>query len=174
MPAMEIRDRTVEDLKACAAIARIVRDRDGYPPRLPHDLVGFVTVPAACSAWVAVDAGVVVGQVVLNPTSSPPVMAVAAAATGAPPGGLVVVARLLVAPEARRRGVGRRLLLAATEGAHRLGRRPVLDVATHYAGAVALYEACGWRRGGEVDVRIGSGRPLREYVYVGPAPPVSG
>ncbi len=36
--------------------------------------------------------------------------------------------------------------------------------------AIGLYESCGWRRVGEVTLRLDGEPGLRRYVYVGPAP----
>jgi GNAT superfamily N-acetyltransferase len=83
---------------------------------------------------------------------------------------LVLVARVLVGPTARRLGVGHALLDAAVAEAHRLRRRPILDVATQLQGAVALYESCGWDRAGEVMIDIDGEPSLPCYVYVGPPP----
>ena len=70
----------------------------------------------------------------------------------------------------RRLGVGRALLEAGAGAARRLGRYPVLDVATHYEAAIALYDSCGWRNAGEVTMVFGDGAKLQSYVYVAPAP----
>jgi GNAT superfamily N-acetyltransferase len=79
-----------------------------------------------------------------------------------------VVARLFVAPSARRGGVARRLLDAAAGECRRLDRHPVLDVATHFAPAIALYERSGWRHAGRVVVDVGDGRRFEEHVYLAP------
>ncbi len=44
----------------------------------------------------------------------------------------------------------------------------MLDVAKDLLRAIALYESCGWRRAGEVTVRLTDGRDLEEFVYVAP------
>ncbi len=57
---------------------------------------------------------------------------------------------LAVAAEARRRGIGRRLMLAAAEAARRAGAaRLFLEVSAANAPARALYEALGFRRVGQ-------------------------
>jgi GNAT superfamily N-acetyltransferase len=114
------------------------------------------------------DEGGIVGHVALHRTSSAPVMALAEAATGRPAAELAVVARLLVAPAARRRGIGRALLGTAAAGAVDGGRVPMLDVVPQFTSAVALYEACGWRRVGRVVVALPDGTSLDELVYVLP------
>lgn len=56
---------------------------------------------------------------------------------------------LAVAPEARRRGVGRRLLAGfLAEAAARDGRRVFLEVAADNAAALALYRATGFAEAG--------------------------
>ncbi|MDQ3107671.1 MAG: hypothetical protein M3Q68_07700 [Actinomycetota bacterium] len=53
--------------------------------------------------------------------------------------------------------------------ARRRGFAPILDVATHFTAANALYERAGWRLLGCVAVDIGGGRdPFDEFVYVAP------
>lgn len=165
---MLIRPRAPDDLAACEALAHRVHAGDGYPPRLPRDLHTFVESPGALASWVAIEEGAVVGHVALNATSSAEVMAAATAALHTDAGRLGVVARLLVSPTARRRGIGGALLRTACHGAWALDRRPILDVATHFAPAIALYERGGWERIAEVTVPLGGTDPLLEYVYAHP------
>lgn len=141
---------------------------DGYPKYLPEDLLSFIVDPEALGAWVAVDGEALLGHVALHRRSVPQVMEVAASATGLGEDRLAVVARLLVDPGGRRRGVGRVLLERATDEAVRLGRRAVLDVVDEHRAAVALYEAAGWVRVGQVDWSLPGAGPLREFVYVSP------
>jgi hypothetical protein len=54
--------------------------------------------------------------------------------------------------------------------AHGRGRQPILDVATHFDAAIALYESCGWDRAGEVTIELSDEPSLQCYVYIGPAP----
>ena len=167
---MELRPRTDDDLDACELLAREVHDVDGYPPRFAEDLRRFVSVPGALAAWVAAWDDAIVGHVALQPTSSPVVMALAGETTGRAPERLGVVARLLVAPAHRRKGLGGTLLGVAAQTAHALGRWPILDVATHFDAAIALYERAGWIRAVRVDVHFRNAEPLAEYVYIGPTP----
>lgn len=167
---MKIRPRGPGDLITCEQMADHVLVTDGYPPRLaPGGLRDFIAAPDSLGAWVAVDADdMVVGQAVLNPNSSREVMALAQRVTGLPPGRFGVVARLVVSPSARRTGVATALLNVVTAAARERGLLPLLDVATHFSGAISLYEACGWRCIGQVSVAIADQDPLPEYVYLAP------
>ena len=168
---MIIRNRARGDGAALEAMAFLTHRLDGYPKYLPDDLRSFIVNDDALGAWVAEDAGELLGHVALHQRSAPEVMEVARTAAGLDDHRVAVVARLLVSPAARRRGAGRELLGRATAMAARLGRRPVLDVVDEHRGAIALYEDCGWTRVGQVEWALPDGRPLRELVYVGPERP---
>ena len=159
-----IRPREDSDLDVLVAIANDVRERDGYPGK-GTDQRSFLSSPDALASWVAVADDEVVGHVALHPRSLPVVMD-AAATLADPPFG--VVARSLVSTAVRRRGVGRALLDAAADEARRRGLRPILDVVTVYAPAIALYEAAGWTNAGEVTMRFDDGFTLQSYVFVSP------
>lgn len=164
-----IRDREPSDRDALLRLVRVVHESDDYPARLPGDLGAFVYDPGAAGAWVsATDEGAVVGHVALHRHSTPGVLDLASEALDRQADDLLVVARLLVHPDYRRRGVGAALLGHATAAARRSGARAILDVATHYAAAIALYERVGWLRIGTVTADIGLGAPLQEHVYVAP------
>lgn len=163
--AVQVRNRTDEDLPAIRRLAEDVLQLDGYPPRVPKDLGRFVAAPEALASFVATTEGRVVGHVCVTPSSSPEVLGLAQQALGVPAHRLAVVARLLVSPTHRQRGIARALLAEATAEAARLGRLPVLDVAVHFDRAIALYESSGWRRLGLVSVDITGMEPLDEYVY---------
>jgi len=163
-----IRPRTPEDADACADVARLVYERDAYPVVLPDDLRGFIVAPFAIGAWVAEDDGDVVGHVALHPSGSPEVLALASGALGEPPGRLALVARLFVSLRRRRRGIAAALLTTASDAARSLGRVAILDVATHFAAAISLYEAHGWSRLGMVTVDIGTPELLDEFVFAAP------
>jgi GNAT superfamily N-acetyltransferase len=165
-----IRPRRTDDLAACADLVREVHAADRYPRYLPDDIASFLAPPDPYGCWVADEQGEVLGHVALVPRGLPATLEVAAGALGASSDQLAVVARLLVSPRARGRGAGRMLLAAATADAASRGLRPVLDVDTDLAPAIALYESQGWTCAGAVTVRWGNGRTLTEYVYLGPEP----
>ncbi len=156
------------DLDKCVELAQVVHQVDGYPYYLPGDLREFLAARGATAAWVAESDREVVGHVALHSWSSAAVMSLASHVSGQPAERLGFVARLLVAPASRRQGIGRSLLLTATDHAVARGLWPVLDVAVHHDTAIALYEKCGWVRVGEVFVRFGHGGGLDEFVYFGP------
>lgn len=171
MGPMEVRDRLPGDLPQLDRLAEAVRASDGYPPRVPDIFSG----PHVLAAWVAVAEGVVVGHVALHATGEGATMRLGAETTGWPAERLAVVSRLLVDPAARRRGLGRQLLGRAVAEAHAEHRWPVLDVATHYDAAIALYEHGGWSRAGTATFSFRDGTEARvasSFVYVGPRPPV--
>ena len=158
-------------MDACVRIAEQVHHLDGYPAYLPGgDLRGFLVSNEALGAWITELDGDVVGHVALHLRSSRSVLELASTSLGLPIESLAVVARLLVAPGARRQGVGRALLMAATYEARSRGLWPVLDVATDSTAAIALYEQCGWSRAGDVRVVLPDGSTLEEAVFLGPGP----
>jgi GNAT superfamily N-acetyltransferase len=167
---LEVRLRRACDVEELHRVADAVRALNGYPPR-QRDLF---SAPEALAAWVAVDAGAVVGHVALHGAGAAPVIALAATATGWPAERLAVVSRLLVAPAARRRGAGAMLLDHAVAEAHAIERWPVLDVATQFDAAIALYQSRGWTRAGRVSFPFRDGTTVRaadSFVYLGPPPP---
>jgi ribosomal protein S18 acetylase RimI-like enzyme len=159
------------DIDECVRIATLVQTNDGYPGRRPRDLRAFLDSSDALSAWVAECDGRIAGHVAVHGESMPVVMARAATHLRLDVAGLAVVARLIVDPAMRRLGIGRALLDAGAEAARRHGRHPILDVATHYDAAIALYRSGGWRNAGEVTIVFGDGSKLHSYVYVAPPAP---
>ena len=164
--ALLVRERTEEDLGACVALATEVQRLDGYPSFVGDAGLGaFVAPDDALGAWVAELDGELEGNVLLRPRSAPPSVLLAADALAVEPSRLGFVARLMVAPHARRRGVARRLLDVAVREARRQGLVPVLDVVTSDVAAIALYEAAGWQRLGELVVTMRDGRDLALLVF---------
>jgi GNAT superfamily N-acetyltransferase len=163
-----IRPRVEQDLDSCEQLARAVHQVDGYPPRRADNLRAFISSAGALGAWVAEIDECLVGHVALNADSSPEVVALAASTMGCSTGELGVVARLLVHPESRRQGLGAALLITAADAARERGLWPVLDVASHFDGAMRLYERSGWVRVGTVTAHIPGDDPLEEVVYRAP------
>lgn len=163
-----VRLRTEDDAGDLERMAARVQRADGYPGRRPRDLRSFLYAADGLSAWVAEVDGAVTGHVALHRTSLPVVMARAAEALHCGTDDLAVVARLIVDPARRRAGVGRALLETATAGARQRGLHPILDVATGYDAAIALYGSCGWRNAGEVTMVFADGTQLQSFVFVGP------
>ena len=165
---IRVRPRTSGDLEALEALAATLKDVDGYPPPLGRGLF-----PAA-PAWVACSDDALVGHVAVHESTASEAMDVVAKAAGCTRADLLVVSRLFVAIDRRRAGIGRMLLDVAVTACHERGRRPMLDVSTDFAAAIALYERAGWERVGDVVfpyVADGIEHVAHSYAYLGPAPP---
>jgi GNAT superfamily N-acetyltransferase len=163
---MLIRERRESDVGACLEMAEVLKGRDGYPPRGPIDIEHFLAPDDQLAAWVAEDGTDVVGHVALHASGDYATTRVASEHLGCSQSELGLIARLFVDPRQRRSGAGRALLTHATNDAVERGLRPVLDVATELDAAVALYEALGWQRVGEVVLTVWDEPPLAVYVYV--------
>jgi ribosomal protein S18 acetylase RimI-like enzyme len=163
-----VRPRVEAGVDELVQIAARVQHADGYPGRRPRDLRAFLDAPDGLSAWVVEYDNCIAGHVAIHRKSLPVVMARAADALHCDAGDLAVVARLIVDPYRRRTGIGRELLETAAAAARQQGLHPILDVATHYHAAIALYRSCGWRNVGEVTMVFADGTELQSYVYVAP------
>ncbi|MEU5211557.1 GNAT family N-acetyltransferase [Streptomyces sp. NPDC020742] len=144
-----IRTRLDADLDACVAALAQVHTHSGYPHVWPDDPAGWLRPDGLTAAWVAEDAGRVVGH---------------AALCGAE------VSRLYVAPAARGTGLGARLLRTVEEAAAARGLRPVLEVHAANTAAVALYERRGWIRRGSEQQDWGAGGVVTVHHYEAVAP----
>lgn len=174
---LAIRPRALADQAAVLRLLERVQEVDPYPPHRSGPGSAFLANPGELGAWVATDGPDIIGHVALGPRSAGSVMELAAERSGWAEADLAAVARLFVHPSWRHRGVGRRLLEASAAGSIELGRRPVLDVATHFRSATQLYEAAGWQRLGEVKITFRSpcsehcrheGDSIASFVYLGP------
>jgi GNAT superfamily N-acetyltransferase len=164
-----IRRKHHVDANACLELARLTHEVDGYPKYLPDDLDAFVNNPAEMAAWVAESACRLVGHVAVHGATGDPASPVASSETGLAAEEMLVIARLMVHPKARRKGVGRQLLDAATSYAATRQRMPVLDVLQESSAAIALYEDLGWRCAGPLVLPLHGHPALQLWVYVGPS-----
>jgi GNAT superfamily N-acetyltransferase len=148
-------------------LALRVRAVDGYPLYLPKEgLRRFLTDPSPLAAWVAEDAGRIVGHVAANPRSHRAVMHLLRSA--GVDGEVGVIARLLVDPGARRQGTGAKLLDQARSHLVSLELAPVLDVVASSSPAISLYKSTGWIEIGEVTFEV-PGQTIRELVFLAPS-----
>jgi GNAT superfamily N-acetyltransferase len=124
-----IRVRTEADLERCAEALRTVHDADRYPLNWPAGPRAWLAPAIQVRAWVAEDPdGTITGHVAIHRE----------------PGELAELSRLFVVPAARRRRLAGELVRTALHWA--VG--PVtLNVPEdgRRTGAVAFYEATGWR-----------------------------
>ncbi|MGN9841152.1 N-acetyltransferase family protein [Nonomuraea sp. H19] len=122
---MEIRPRTPDDLDACVKALAEVQASDRYPVDWPADPGRWLTPDGLAGAWIAVEAGAVLGHVALTRDAE--------------------VTRLFVAPGARGRGLAGQLLDTVRAAV----RTPLkLEVSSEGEAAIAFYERSGWRRVG--------------------------
>lgn len=143
---MHLREADEGDAAAVTALwTEAYADAGPEGRRDPYALQEYFAVAASARVTVAVDeAGEVVAVAALFPPGAP-------GRSVAEPGE-AEFARLAVATGARRRGIGRILVLDATERARGLGaERVVLWSRPYQTAAHALYESLGWRRVPERD-----------------------
>ncbi|MFG2697566.1 GNAT family N-acetyltransferase [Kitasatospora sp. NPDC048407] len=161
-----IRPRRDDDLPSCVRALAGVYESDGYPAYWPTEPKHWLTPTELLGVWVAANGPEVLGHVAL--THSGPVLA---AAVGLPEDQLAAVARLFVGVPARRGGLAGALLERAAQAAVEGGRRPVLEVESGAAGAIALYERAGWQFvcTATANWLTPAGEPAVVHTYLGPA-----
>ncbi|TYB54412.1 GNAT family N-acetyltransferase [Nonomuraea sp. PA05] len=134
-------------MAACVEALAEVQAADRYPVHWPDDPGAWLTPDGMTGAWLAVEAGVVLGHVALTRD--------------------LEVSRLFVTPAARGRGVAERLL-GTVRAATPLPLK--LEVSSEGPAAIRLYERSGWRRVGSS--RAGwlnaAGEPALLHHYVSP------
>ena len=127
-----VRLRTDADLPGCVTAVEAVHRSDGYPSKLPQDIIAWLTPPEFVCAWVAVPDSIVAGHVSLGRVDEEP--------------DFLEIQRLFVVPAARGAGIGKMLLDAAVTYARLQGFRPMIEVTADRVAAIRLYESSGWRR----------------------------
>ncbi len=143
---MRLREADEGDAAAVAALwTEAYADAGPEGRQEPYALQEYFAVAACAQVTVAVDGtGALLAVVALFPPGG------RGRSVAGP--GEAELARLAVAAGARRQGIGRALVLAATEGARTLGaERIALWSRPYQTAAHALYESLGWRRVGERD-----------------------
>ncbi|TMR88674.1 GNAT family N-acetyltransferase [Nonomuraea basaltis] len=144
---MLIRPRVPEDLDACVEALALVQAADRYPVDWPDDPAGWLRPGDLTGAWVAAEAGAVLGHVGLARDTE--------------------ITRLFVVPAARGRGLAARLLGTVRAAV----RGPLeLEVSSEGAAAIAFYERSGWRRvgSGRAGWLNAAGEPALVHRYVNP------
>jgi GNAT superfamily N-acetyltransferase len=153
-----------------AGLLLATHETDGYPIVLPPDLEAWGAADDVIQAWVAIDdGGAVIGHAVLTEADDGAATPQWEAATGLDRAELAVVRRLVVHRAAQGAGTGAALLATAVDAAHRLGRRPVLDMSDNLGRAGALYRRAGFEEVGAYDLQL-PGHLLRVLTWVGPPP----
>ncbi|MFI6708024.1 GNAT family N-acetyltransferase [Nonomuraea sp. NPDC050478] len=144
---MLIRPRDPADLDACVEALFQVHGADRYPVDWPDDPRGWLSPADLASAWIAAEAGAVLGHVGLTRDGE--------------------VTRLFVTPAARGRGLAAGLLGSVRAAV----RGPLkLEVSAEGEAAIAFYERSGWRRvrSSRADWINAAGEPALLHHYVSP------
>jgi ribosomal protein S18 acetylase RimI-like enzyme len=154
---MRIREASEDDAAAVTALWTEAYATAGPEGRQePYALQEYFAVAATADVTVAVDdTGEVVAVAAVFPPGAP------GRSVAGP--GEAEFARLAVAGVARRRGIGRALVLGATERARGFGAEALVLWSRPYQRAAhALYGSLGWRR---VPERDGSDREGHRWVF---------
>ncbi|MEV4111042.1 GNAT family N-acetyltransferase [Nonomuraea sp. NPDC049695] len=144
---MKVRLRTPEDMDACVEALAQVQAVDRYPVDWPDDPRRWLTPADLTSAWIATEAGAVLGHVGITRDAE--------------------IVRLFVTPAARGRRLAAQLLDSVRAAVH----GPLkLEVSSEGRAAIALYERSGWRRVGSsrADWVNAAGEPALLHHYVSP------
>jgi GNAT superfamily N-acetyltransferase len=166
---MGVRPRSDTDLEACVRLLEEAHRLDGYPSYWPADAARWLSPSGVLGAWVAEEAGCVIGHVALAAVRRGHGADIWSSATGVPPAGLGSISRLFVAPDRRHTGLGAALLDAACAASVERGLLPVLDVVETNREAIRFYERQGWRRVHSELWREARNEHLDLHYYVGPA-----
>jgi ribosomal protein S18 acetylase RimI-like enzyme len=157
------------DIPGAAAALVEVHATDGYPVEGVERPEEWIRSPAVVHAWVAQSEQRIVGHVAVMRPQGEDAVTLWRARSSNEEAHVGVLARLYVVPEARGRGLGEKLVQAATDYARQHDMRLVLDVMTKDLGAIRLYERMGWRAIGEAAHQYGAGRQVSAICYVSPA-----
>ncbi len=163
-----VRARRETDIPASAAALVAVHASDGYPVEGVADPRAWLMPPGLLESWVAELDGEVVGHVSVSAANHEDAVMMWTDVSGEPRERIAVLARLFVLPGARRRAVGERLTLAATDFARRSGHRLVLDVMAKDQAAIRLYERLGWRHIGTTTHVFDGSAGIPAYCYASP------
>lgn len=129
---MEIRVRTDADLPALLDALAATHEVDQYPVLPTHVTSEWLLDGDDGMAWVAEHDGDVVGHVAVAEADEDP--------------DVLSVHRLFVRPPARGQGVASRMLTTVETYAKVLAQDLFLEVVSHNAEAMRLYESRGWHR----------------------------
>ena len=166
---MAVRARSDGDLDKCVRLLEEVQRTDRYPTYRPGDATRWLSPSGMLGAWVAEEAGRIVGHMAVATLTAGHRGEVWSNATGLPPAGLASITRLFVAPGRRRSGVGAALLDAACAAAAERGLHPVLEVVETNREAMLFYERHGWRRVHSEPWAEARDEQLLLHYYVAPA-----
>lgn len=150
-----IRERGAGDLEDCAALLAQVHVEHRYPIHWPDHPCSWLSPPDMLVAWVAARDGEVVGHVCLvcKDQMAPN----------------LTLERLFVSPLAAGAGVGRALVVRASEWATERRSGLTLDVVENCTEAVALYRRLAWRLTGQTPIEWGDDVAQRVLHFEAPS-----
>jgi GNAT superfamily N-acetyltransferase len=155
-------------MDACVSLLEIVHARDHYPLLWPVDAAEWLSPRQLIAAWVAAGNDAILGHVALNHARHNENGLEWLSSQSLVPGKVVWISRLFVAPEARRLGLGSKLLQAAVEHAIGMGLLPALEVVESDQAAIELYEQFGLVRVHSRDWTLPSGARTVLHTYFAP------
>ncbi|WP_433891288.1 N-acetyltransferase family protein [Streptomyces sp. CA-111067] len=169
MTSIVVRPITDADVPGAAAALTEVHATDGYPVEGVGNPEAWLRPPAVLGAWVAEEAGKIVGHVGVMRPQGEGAVDLWREKSGEAEERIGVLARLFVVREARKHAAGERLMRAAMDYARQGSIRLVLDVMTKDTAAIRLYERLEWQRIGEVEHHFGAGEHIPAACYIWPA-----
>ncbi|KAI0132952.1 acyl-CoA N-acyltransferase [Xylariales sp. AK1849] len=170
MANTEIRPRLPSDIPPLIEALKDVYRTDGYPVEGTSTAAVFLSPPGLVEAWVALHAGVVVGQVAVIAGVHGDQAAVRAWVDIEGGGGdvehTVVAARFFIRRSARGMGLGRGLVERTCDWAKQNGMRIVMNVLDKDQDAMRLYEKARFSKVGEGIYENQKGEKFKQYFYV--------
>jgi ribosomal protein S18 acetylase RimI-like enzyme len=163
-----IRPRTDADIPSCATLLRQVHALDGYPVEGVDDADGWMQPEGLMAAWVAGEAGDVLGHAAICEPHGDAAVSMLVARTGVAESEVAVLARLFVGPAARGRGLGKMLAQTAFDYASLKRRKAVFDVMEKDHAAISMYERMGCVLLGRTSYEVSTNHAVHVCCYAAP------
>jgi ribosomal protein S18 acetylase RimI-like enzyme len=164
-----VRERTDTDLAGAAKALVEVYAADGYPVEGVDQPEAWLQPEGLIRAWVAVMNGKIVGHVGISQSQGEEAVKLYLDQEPVPEDQVTVLARLFVHPEARKRAIGKKLLVAVYDYAQQHGLRIVGEAMAKDKTAIRLYERLGCRILGETTHHYGDGQETPAVCFAAPS-----